>query len=115
VDRRFGELVAGKGHIELQQETISANLYAPLWIDLDPKRGRKPFTWRQLTVAEERRIVPRDVAVGYRVQFGKKQWLIYRSLTPPRNRTVLGHNLATDFLIARFGRDGSVKSLIEVE
>jgi hypothetical protein len=115
VDRRFGELAAGPGHIELEQEAISANLYAPLWIDLDPKRGRKPFTWRQLTVAEERRIVPRDVAVGYRVQFGKKQWLIYRSLTPPRNRTVLGHNLATDFLIARFGRDGGVKALVEVE
>jgi hypothetical protein len=115
VDRRLGELATRPGHLELQQKATGASLYAPLWIDLDPDRGRKPFTWRQLSVAEERRIVPREVAVGYRVQFGKKQWLIYRSLTPPRNRTVLGHNLATDFLIARFGRDGSVTPLIEVE
>jgi hypothetical protein len=115
VDRRFGELVADPRYLELRQETISANLYAPLWIDLDPKRGRRPFTWRQLTVAEERQIVPRDDAVGYRIQFGNKQWLIYRSLTPPRNRTFLGHNLASEFLIARFGREGSVKALIEVE
>jgi hypothetical protein len=114
-DRLKGELVAGNGNIELQQAVQGAHLYAPLWIDLDPKRGRKPFTWRQLTVAEERRIVPNDSAVGYRIQFGKKQWLVYRSLTPARNRTVLGHNLSSEFLIARFGRDGGVNALIEVE
>jgi hypothetical protein len=114
-DRRFGELSLDAHGLELQHATVGASLYAPLWIDLDPERGHKPFTWRQLTVADERRIVPRDAAAGYRVQFGKKQWLIYRSLTQPRNRSVLGHNLATDFLIARFGRDGSVKTLIEVE
>jgi hypothetical protein len=115
IDKRLGELSVNQHRLELQQGMTAASLYAPLWIDLDPRRQLKSFTWRQLTVAEERRIVPRDVAVGYRVQFGKKQWLVYRSLTPPRNRTVLGHNLATDFLIARFGRDGSVKTLIEVE
>jgi hypothetical protein len=82
---------------------------------LEPKRHARPFTWRQLTVAEQRQNVSPDAAVGFRVQFGEEQWLIYRSLTKPRNRTVLGHNLATDFLIARFGRDGSVKSLVEVE
>ena len=108
-------MTTADGRIELQQAADTSSLYAPLWIDLDPNRHSKSFTWRQLAVAEERQNVPLDVAVGYRVQFGKEQWLIYRSLTPARNRTVMGHNLATEFLIGRFGRDGSVTPLIEVE
>jgi hypothetical protein len=115
IDRRCGQLAAAGGAIELEQTTQGNAVYAPLWIDLDPNRHGKPFTWRQLTVAEDRQIRPRDVAVGYRVQLGKRQWLVYRSLTRAANRTVLGHNLATEFLIARFGRDGTVTTLIEVE
>jgi hypothetical protein len=114
-DRRGGELTAGNGTIQLHQATNASSLYAPLWIDLDPQRHNRSFTWRQLAVAEERQNVPPDVAVGYRVQFGKEQWLIYRSLNPARNRTVIGHNLATEFLIARFDQGGGVKALIEVE
>jgi hypothetical protein len=114
-DRRGGELSSSDGVVQLDVSARANSLYAPLWIDLDPDRQTRSFTWRQLAVAEERQNVPPHVACGYRVQFGKEQWLIYRSLTPARNRTVMGHNLATEFLIARFGRDGSVKTLIEVE
>jgi hypothetical protein len=74
-----------------------------------------PATWRQLTVAENREILPSDVAVGYRVMVGKEQWLIYRSLGKPGNRTVLGHNLVTELLIARFDRQGEVEPLLEIE
>ena len=115
IDSRGGDLLADDRGLEFRQTTVGMSLFAPLWIDLDPSRHDKPFTWRQLTVGEERQIQSRDVAVGYRVQFGKSQWLVYRSLGPVKNRTVLGHNLSTDFLIARFGRDGQVKSLIEIE
>ena len=115
LDSRGGELAAKPDAIELKQATSGGNLYVPLWIDFDARRHGQPFTWRQLTVAEQRDNVSKDTAVGYRVQFGKEQWLIYRSLAKVQNRTVLGHNLATEFLIARFSRDGSVKSLIELE
>jgi len=115
LDSRGGELATQPDAIELKQATSGGNLYVPLWIDLDASRHRRPFTWRQLTVAEQRDNVSKDEAVGYRVQFGKEQWLVYRSLAKVQNRTILGHNLATEFLIARFGRDGSVKSLIELE
>jgi hypothetical protein len=114
VDPRGGELTADENGLSVRTQASGKSLYVPLWIDLDPRR-HDTFTWRQLTVAEDRVIQPRDDAVGYRVQFGKKQWLIYRSLGRVGNRTILGHNLATEFLIARFGRDGGVMSLIEVE
>jgi hypothetical protein len=66
-------------------------------------------------VAESLQIVPPHVAAGYRVMVGKHQWLIYRSLAPAANRTLLGHNLATEMLIARFDRNGEVEPLIEIE
>ena len=69
----------------------------------------------QLTVAESMKVQPADVAVGYRVARGGRQWLIYRSLAPPKNRTLLGHNLSTELLVARFTREGEVKPLLEIE
>ena len=88
---------------------------SPLFIDLDRSRFRRRMTWRQLTVAESLAPVPRDVAVGFRIAIGDRQWIIYRSLAASGNRTLLGHNLATESLIARFGEDGEVTSIVEIE
>ncbi len=90
-------------------------MYAPLLMDLDPRRSRQPLTWRQLTVAENRKTVSSDVAVGYRVQIGCRQWLIYRSLAERANRTLLGSNLSTEFLFARFTPDDEAQPLLEIE
>jgi len=101
--------------LELRQSTLGRSLFAPLFFDLDRRRFGKPLTWRQLTVAESLAVQPADVAVGYRVSTDGKHWLIYRSLTPSRNRTLLGHNLSSETLVARFTRKGEVTSLIEIE
>lgn len=114
-DRHGGALTIADGRLELQQQGRAARLYAPLWIDLSRRPADEPLTWRQLTVAEQRQNQPRDVAAGYRVQFGRRQWLIYRTLAPPANRTVLGMNLSTDFFLGRFGRDGETNTIVEVE
>jgi hypothetical protein len=109
-----GHLRQQDGKLELAQTAVGRNLFAPLFLDLKSRRFDKPLTWRQLTVAQSLAIQPPDSAVGYRVMIGKEQWLIYRSLTPKANRTLLGHNLSSEFLLARF-RKGEVQSLIEVE
>jgi hypothetical protein len=101
--------------LTLRQSQTGMGMFAPLWIDLDPRRQTTPCTWRQLTVAEDRQILPRDCAVGFRVQVGKRQWIIYRSLGEHGNRTLLGHNLITDYLVARFERGGVVEALVEIE
>lgn len=100
----------------LHLQSSGQALYAPLFFDLDIERRKKPRTWRQLTVAHELRINTRDEAVAFRVQIGDEQWAIYRSLAPPENRTFLGHNLITEFLLGRFNKDeGVVDPLIEIE
>ncbi|MCA9189867.1 MAG: hypothetical protein R3E01_14740 [Pirellulaceae bacterium] len=115
VDPRFGEIETGAGGYVLRHRAQQSRLYAPLFMDLHPQRLRKTLTWRQLTVGENLNIVPRQSAVGYRVQVGGEQWLVYRSLTAPKNRTLLGQNLATEFLVGRFLEDGTVEKLIEIE
>jgi hypothetical protein len=59
--------------------------------------------------------VPADVAVGFRAQSGDGQWLIYRSLGPAGNRTLLGHNVAGEFCAGRFLPSGKFKEWIEIE
>lgn len=104
-----------EGKLELSQTAMGRNLFAPIFIDLKSRRFSKELTWRQLTVAESLVTQRPDSAVGYRVMIGREQWLIYRSLSPKANRTLLGHNLSSEFLLARFLKNGEVQSLIEVE
>lgn len=113
-DPRGGELSPAEGGLALRQSAHGRALFAPLFIDLDAQRRAKAITWRPLTVAENFRIQPADVAVGYRVQIGSHQWLVYRSLGPKGNRSLLGHNLASETLIARFAK-GEVEPLVEIE
>jgi hypothetical protein len=114
-DPRGGALAWHDAGLELTQTGAGPSLFAPLWIDLDPRRQDCPLTWRQLTVAELRENVRPSVAAGYRVQIGKRQWLVYRSLTGAANRSVMGSNLASQFLLARFTRKGQTRELLEVE
>ena len=110
-----GTLERADGGLELKFSVRGNALFAPLFFDLDPRRFARRMTWRQLTVAESLQKRPADVAVGYRVQLGREQWLIYRSLAQTANRTLLGHNLSTEMLVARFDPAGEVEALVEIE
>lgn len=109
------ELSAHDGRLSLNQKALGRNLYAPLWIDLDSRRLKRPLTWRRITVAENLAIVPREVAAAYRVQVGGKQWLLYRSLAQRGNRTFLGHNTLCSFACRRLLAGGATEDLVEIE
>jgi len=110
-----GALEASDTHLQWNCQSAHGNLVFPLFIDLKPRRMTRQRTWRQLTVAQARQIQPAHVAVGYRVECHRDQWLIYRSVEPPANRTVLGQNLSSDSLVARFTRNGAIEEIVEVE
>jgi len=112
---RHAELSADNGNLKLDQAALGQSLYAPLWIDLDPKRLKRPLTWRRLTVAENLAIVSRDVAAAYRIQAGRDQWLIYRSLAPGANRSVLGLNTLSSFVAARILPTGLTDEILAIE
>jgi hypothetical protein len=116
IDPRIGDLTMSDGRLRLAQQMHARAMACPLFIDLQRRRTTKPCTWRQLTVAESLVIQPADVAVGYRVQCGKDQWLFYRSQAPRANRTVLGQNTSSEFFAARFvSKTGGVEDLVEIE
>ncbi len=115
-DPRVGQLTANNGRLQLEQQRQGKNLACPLLIDLKKSRAKKACTWRQLTIAQSLEIQSNDVAVGYRAQCGKDQWLIYRSLAEPANRTLLGQNLSNECLVARFlAPEGEIDELLEIE
>jgi hypothetical protein len=110
-----GRLEATAAGLSLSQQTPGSRLYAPLWLDCDPGRIGRPLTWRQLTVADTRINLPFWQAAGFRVQVGLEQWLVYRSLDAPRNRTLLGCNVSCDFLLGQVKPRGDVKRMLEIQ
>jgi len=114
-DPRGGNLVCQENRLVLSQATTGRALCCPLFFDLRPRRIEKERTWRQLTVAESLKVVPRDLAVGFRVQSGRDQWLMYRSLGRYGNRTLLGQNISSEFYAGRFLKTGEVDEWVEIE
>lgn len=115
-DPRGGELTAEGGALVLTREQTGVNVASHLWIDFSTKRFEKQRTWRRLTVAESLKNVSPDVAIAYRVQAAKQQWLVYRSLSSAGNRTVLGQNYSSEALVGRFNAaDGTVDEYLEIE
>ncbi len=107
-----GRLEAIENRLHLQVHESAQRLYVPLFFDLSPRLAEKR-TWRQLSVAEQLEPLTRDVAVGYRIQLGRRQWLTYRSLAPRCNRSVLGQNLSHEFLFAPSIWTAAWKSLLK--
>ncbi|MGB7323873.1 MAG: hypothetical protein WBD31_03310 [Rubripirellula sp.] len=89
------------GHLVFASEG-KGRLYSPLWIDCSQRRFKRKRTWRQLTVVDNLRLCRNDEAVGYRIQVGSEQWMIYRTLGEPKTRSVLGKHLIADFFASRF-------------
>jgi len=115
-DRRAGHLdVTADGGVAMHLTGAGQNLYAAWLIDFSAGRLSRRLTWRHLTVAEYLVPQPTSVAAGYRIAIGDEQWLLYRSLAKSSNRTLLGHNLSTHMLLARFHETGEVEPLLEVE
>ncbi len=110
-----GRFTATEAGLALEHDAAGSRCYCPLWLDFDAARHPRPLTWRQLSVADTRQNLPPQQAVAYRVQAGIDQWLLYRALDEPRNRSVLGCNLSCEFLLGRIGKKGIVKRLLEIE
>lgn len=101
--------------IELRQSGVGG-LYAPLMIDWNPARSRFAASWRSLTVAQDGKVLPPGLAAGFRLQIGRENWLIYRSLSFVREpRSVLGQHTMYETLIGRFLPSGDVQSIVSVE
>jgi hypothetical protein len=110
-----GSLEQSGGKIHLKMSANAQAIYSPLALPLKNLNRPTSFTWRQLTIAEDLQIQPREKAEAYRLQINRDQWVFYRSLTPCIRRTVMGLHLNTEFYTGRFcAQDGQFESMVEV-
>jgi len=110
-----GRFEAVDDQLNVTANTTKSRCVTPVVISLCNRHAKKPFTWRQLTVAENLDVVQRDVAVAYRFQIDKDQWLIYRTLADAARRTALGMHTLSDFFAGRVKNNGDLDTLVEVE
>jgi hypothetical protein len=114
-DRQCGALAVRDGHLEWSIGASGPSCFSCLFLDFDRRRRTRPYTWRRLTVAEDRLVVGPYRAAGFRVRIGSEQWLLYRSLEPGRPRTLLGQHLLTDFLLGRLRRSADLETILQVD
>ena len=109
------QLSLEEGLLCVEHRAQAKSLYAPLVLAIRREHLDAPITWRPLTIVENLQLQPPDVAVGYRLQLDRLQWIFYRSLAQARPRTLLGCHTAADFCACTFDyRTGNAESLLEV-
>ncbi len=107
-------LMCKNGMLEYRCHSPREAIFAPLFFDLYDERLHSSLTWRRLTVAQKLQKVPAYIASGTRVMVADSQWLIYRSLAPAANRSLLGHNLTSENFIGTFDEEGNVDAILEI-
>ncbi|MEQ1905086.1 MAG: hypothetical protein ABL888_12935, partial [Pirellulaceae bacterium] len=114
-DRSGHEFTANERALTFVQTGRGRALFAGIVFDTNPKRSKRPRTWRKLTVAENLQIVADDIAVARRFQIDDEQWVVYRNLSHVGNRSFIGQNVFCDFCFERIRKNGSMKMLVEIE
>lgn len=117
-DRTRGEFNfnAETGTITRSLLESSACVVSPLVVDLNSYRAARPCTWRPLTVGERMEPAPRDSAVGYKLQLGAEQYVLYVSTSVDSAiRSILSRNLLSDFMFGKFLATSGVRPIVDVE
>jgi len=105
-----------RGSLSLSRAATGARAWMPLFVSWNNARHRKPLSWRALTVSENFKVRPPELAQAARVSWGRSEtFLIYRSLGPPARRSFLGHTTTARFLVARFTPEGDVDPIVSLE
>ena len=110
------ELDAERGALSLSQAATGPRAWMPLFVSWNGARHRKKLSWRALTVSENFKIRPPELAQAARVSWGRSEtFLIYRSLGPPARRSFLGCSTTARFLVARFTPEGDVDPIVALD
>jgi hypothetical protein len=119
-DRSLGWSKATGTHLEMTSRVAGLaplvhGLFACWAIDLRRSGPGRVVTWRNLTVAEERKTLPAGMAVASRLCLGANNWVLYRALAEAAPRTFLGLHITGQFLFSRFLPTGLPETVLEIE
>ena len=113
-DKTYGARTLASDGVTLTQTGLGDGLFTAVILDLSPRRIKRKFTWRRLTVGDRLAKVSDGTAVGFRIQLGSDQYLLYRSLAEPTPRSVLGQHWDQDFVFGKFDPESGFSSLLEI-
>lgn len=110
-----GNLTIDSQTVTLTQSTTGQRLACPLLLDWSPVRRKAPAQWKQLTVAENGRILTGGEATAVRWRIGDGHWLYFHALDgSDAARTALGMHTLEETVIAEVTSGGDVENLVEV-
>jgi len=116
IDRSDESTSVHNHQLELHAHTQGRGLFTSTLFDWSEKRRETPVDWRRVTVAEDGQIISPEVAVGYWLRLGKKQWVLYHSHQKPVfPRSVMGIHTLSETVFARLSNRGVVDVQVEVE
>ena len=98
--------------LAMRQGPPAGPAWLPMLVSWDHARHRKPLEWSRLTVAEQGKICPPELAWAARVSWGRSEtFVVYRSFGPAGRRSFLGYSTTARFLIGRFTPEGDVEPI----
>lgn len=111
-----GSLQASAGSLMWTRTYTGGSTWAPLLLDWNPARARKPVIWKSLTVSEGRQIIPPHRAAAARWQCGSEHLLCFRSLqTPESARAVLGFHTWFETIVTRLVAPGKFHTMVQID
>lgn len=90
-------------------------LFLPVVLTWAPRSLPLQQEWRRLTITNDRRVVPVDEAVAYRIPVGDCQMVFFRALREPIRYAFLGHQTYSECEIGHIDREGKFHEWLTVE
>ena len=110
-----GSLAVAGNELVLKQAPIAGQSWMPLLFSWDPDRQRRKPLWRTLTITERSQVCPPEVAVAYRVSWGRGESLVvFRSLKAGGPRVFLGYQTKASFFVGLFDDQGEVRPIVSL-
>lgn len=104
------------GRLTLDSRAGGPRVWLPLVFAWNPDLFSKPVRFQTLTVAENARVRPPEIARAVRIAWGNGESIVvYRSLARPARRTFLGHQTTARFLVGYFQADGRVEPIVQID
>ncbi|QDU64390.1 hypothetical protein Pan216_52800 [Planctomycetes bacterium Pan216] len=99
----------------MKQRGRGTRLHMPLVFNWHRKRLPAAIEWRQLSMTNDRRPVPADEAVAFRVTHGDDHVVFFRALTEQKRYAFLGHQTVNECLIGAMDETGTLDEWLIIE
>ncbi|MFO0949229.1 MAG: hypothetical protein U1D30_25510 [Planctomycetota bacterium] len=110
-----GHLTVDDRGLSIHSERTADRLFLPVVLTWARRSLPQQAEWRHLTITNDRRTVPVDEAVAFRIPIGDSQVLFFRALKTPMRYAFVGHQTYSECEIGHIDREGKFHEWLTVE